>query len=102
MKTKILTIVLFMAVSLGASAAETTDPVNEANKRAVELISRVQEIRSTDFKELDRDQKKEMKSELRSIKKELRQLESTKGLDSKVPISVGAIIIIILLLILIL
>jgi len=99
MKTKILAIALFMAVSFGVSATESTDPINEANQRALELIERVQEIRSVDFKELDREQKKEMKSELRQIKKELRQLESTKGLDDKVSISIGAVIIILLLII---
>ena len=99
MKAKILAIVLFMVVSFGVSATESTDPINEANRRALKLIERVQEIRSVDFKELDREQKKEMKSELRQIKKELRRLESTKGLDDKVSISIGAIVIILLLII---
>jgi len=101
MKTKILTIALFIAASFGASATESTDPVNEANQRAIELIERVQEIRNTDFKTLDRAEKKGMKSELRQIKKELRQLESTKGLDDKVSLSIGAIIIILLIIIII-
>ena len=101
MKTKILAIALFMAVSLGVSATESTDPATAANQRAVELIERVQEIRNMNFKEMDREYKREMKSELREINKELRQMESIKGLDSKVSISIGAVIIILLIIIII-
>ncbi len=99
MKTKILAIALFIAVSLGASANET-DPTKDVNQRATELIERVQEIRSMDYKEMNRKEKKEMKSELREINKELRKIEKTEGLDNKVSISVGAIIIILLLILL--
>ncbi|MCP4458734.1 MAG: hypothetical protein GY816_12035 [Cytophagales bacterium] len=99
MKTKILAIALFMAVSLGVSATETADPAAVANKRAIELIERVQEIRTMDFSEFERGQKKEVKAELREIKKELRQIESTNGLDDRVSISIGAVIIILLLII---
>ena len=101
MKTKIVAIVLFMVVSLGASAAESTDPTSKANQRSVELIQRVQEIRSMDFSQLEKGQKKEVKGELRDIKKELRSIEKTNGLDDKLSISIGAVIIIILLLIII-
>jgi hypothetical protein len=97
MKTKILAIVLFMAVSLGVSAAETTE--NDNNARAIELIERVHQIRDMDRGELSMEERKELKSELRLIKDELKSLESTEGLDDKVSISIGAIIIIILLLI---
>lgn len=97
MKTKILAIVLFMAVSLGVSAAESNE--NDRNARAIELIERVHQIRDMDRSELNMDERSELKSELRLIREELKTLESTEGLDDKVSISIGAIIIIILLLI---
>ncbi len=97
MKTKFLAIVLFMAVSIGVNATDTRETNETA--RAIALIERVQEIRTIDRGELTDDEKSELKGELRSIKSELKSLESTKGLDDKVSISIGAIIIIILLLI---
>ncbi len=97
MKTKILSLVLFMAVSLGVNAADTHESKETA--RAIALIERVQEIRTIDRSELTDDERSELKGELRLIKNELKTLESTKGLDDKVSISIGAIIIIILLLI---
>ena len=99
MKAKILGIALFMAISLGVSATETTDPSAKTNERAVQLTERVEEIRNMDFKGMEKAEKKEVKVELRQIKKELRQMESTKGLDDKVSISIGAIVIILLLII---
>ncbi|MEQ9229943.1 MAG: hypothetical protein RIF46_04620 [Cyclobacteriaceae bacterium] len=99
MKTKILAIVLFMAVSIGVNAADTGESKETA--RAIELIERVQEIRTMDRGELTIDERKELKGELRMIKNELKSLESTEGLDDKVSISIGAIIIIILLIIII-
>lgn len=97
MKTKILAIALFTLASFGASANETKEV--DPNVRATELIQRVHEFRKMDRKEMTMDEKTMMKDELREIKKELRQLEKSEGLDDKVSISIGAIIIIILLLI---
>ncbi len=60
------------------------------------IVSRVNEIQSMDKTTLTASDKKELRKELKEMKKE------ATGLDSKVYLSVGAIIIIILLLILIL
>jgi len=97
MKTKILAIALFTLLSFGASASETegTDP----NVRANELIERVHHFRALDKKEMSSEEKAMMKEELREIRTELKELKKTEGLDDKISISIGAIIIIILLLI---
>ena len=98
MKTKISTIVLFLAISLGASASNGSGNATEpTNQRVIELTERVNEIKEINLKELDRKEKKALKGELRAIEKELK----TSGLDDKVSISIGAIIIIILILIII-
>jgi len=98
MRNKILAIVFFAMVSFGASATEIESNVNE---RAITLIERVNEIKDMDRSEMTRAEKKELRSELREIKSELKEMEKTEGLDDKVSISIGAIIIIILVLILI-
>lgn len=97
MKVKILSAFLFFAITLSANATttETIDP----NARATELIQRVHDIRKMDRKEISPEQRMELKDELKDIKKELRELDKAEGLDDKVSISIGAIIIIILLLI---
>lgn len=99
MKTKFLIVAMFMLASVGASAGELN--TDNPNVRANELIERVNEIKNLDRSEMTRQERKEAKSELREISKELKQLEKSEGLDDKVSISIGAIIIIILLLILI-
>jgi hypothetical protein len=60
------------------------------------LVTRLSEIQSMDKNNLTTGEKKNLRNELKDMKK------AAEGLDSKVYISVGAIIIIILLLILIL
>lgn len=99
MKAKISILVLFVFLSLGAVASDgnNTNPKENANQRVTELVERVNEINKMDFKKMDRVEKKAIKKELKTIKKELK----AEGLDDKVSISVGAIIIIILLLIII-
>jgi len=98
MKTKILAIAFFLMIGVSATAAEATavDP----NVRAAELIDRVHQMRSLDMKELSATERADLKSEAREIRMELKELRSNKGLDDKVSISIGAIIIILLLLIL--
>lgn len=98
MKNKILAIAFFVLVSFGASATEVENNVND---RAITLIERVNEIKEMDRSEMTRSEKKELRSELREIKSELKEMEKTEGLDDKVSISIGAIIIIILVLIII-
>ena len=90
---------LFLLCSIGASAAEVSE-VNP-NVRAVELLERVKEIRTMDFKEMSDDERMALKEEAREIRDELRVLKSSEGLDDKVSISIGLIIIILLILIII-
>lgn len=99
MKTKLMAIGLFLLLSIGASAAETNE-VNP-NVRAVELLDRVQQIRSMEIKELSPEEKSALKMEVREIRDELRVLKSAEGLDDKVSISIGLIIIILLIILLI-
>lgn len=98
MKTKLLALALILVASFGAQAAEANE-VNP-NVRAAQLLERVHEIRTMEFDEMSAEQKSEIKEELQGIRAELKELKSTKGLDSKVSISVGLIIIILLLLLL--
>lgn len=100
MKNKFLAIILFVFVSIGANATELKEGVS-ANERAVSLIERVHEIKDMDRSGMTRVEKRELRSELREIKSELKEMEKAEGLDDKVSISIGAIIIIILLLIII-
>lgn len=83
--------------SINASANEIdvkkdTDP----QEKVEQLENRLQEIWQMDLNDMDKEEKAVLKMEVKDIKKELKQA----GLDSKVSISVGAIIIILLLLIL--
>jgi Skp family chaperone for outer membrane proteins len=98
MKTKLMAIGLFLLLTISASAAETNE-INP-NVRAVELLGRVQQIRTMELKELSPEEKSDLKTELRDIRTEMKELKSSEGLDDKVSISIGLIIIILLLLIL--
>jgi uncharacterized membrane protein YgcG len=93
MKAKLLSLVILTMVSFGALANTTTDPQARVN----ELTQRVYEIREMDRSELSQEQRAELKAELREIQAEMK---AQKGLDSKVSISIGAIIIILLLILL--
>ncbi len=93
----LLFVCAFMVMSM-ASATET-DPKKEVTpeERVEQLENRVHEIWKMDFSDMDKEEKNSIKLELKEIKKELKQT----GLDNKVSISIGAIIIILLLIILI-
>lgn len=107
MKAKILKtvlLVILMTVSLTANSSTVTsgpeprmgnDPKIE-DARAQNLINRLEEIKAMTKSDLTRAEKKELRKEVKSIKKEL------KATGNGVYLSVGAIIIVILLLILIL
>nr|WP_294939335.1 hypothetical protein [uncultured Flavobacterium sp.] len=106
MKTTFLKAVVFfimMNVTVSAYSFTTeTDPVTTATPaktedvRGQQLVERLKEIRDMDKSELSRAEKKELRKEVKAIKKEL-------AVDHKgIYLSVGAIIIIILLLILLL
>ena len=98
-----LFIVLMMplrSAAMSTSAATTTalSPSDSAtdSKIAVNIIQRVNEIQAMDKSNLTSDEKRALRKELMGLKKQ------ADGLDKKVYLSIGAIIIIILLLILIL
>jgi uncharacterized membrane protein YgcG len=94
MKAKLLSLVILTMVSFGAMASTTnTDPQARVN----ELTQRVYEIRDMDRTELSKEERAELKAELREIQAEMK---AQKGLDSKITMSVGLIIIILLLIIL--
>jgi len=86
------------AMKAGATTTTFASPSDSASdaKVAAQIISRVNEIQAMDKTNLSADEKKALRKELNGLKKQ------AEGLDSKVYLSVGAIIIIILLLILIL
>lgn len=67
----------------------------QAEERVLQLSQRVNELKDTDLRNLPKQERKEIKNELREIKKEL------DFLNNRVTLSVGALIIIVLLIILI-
>lgn len=83
------------ALNAVTSSVTVRDTANDAQVYA-KLVTRLSEIQSMDKNNLTAGEKKNLRNELKDMKK------AADGLDSKVYISVGAIIIIILLLILIL
>ena len=89
-----------LSIGICFSSLASTEPVEtERNARVEQLVNRVEEIREMDFKELSRSERKELKKELKSIKKEL----GTEALDTPIlKISLGGLIIILLLLIILL
>ena len=97
-KQPIFTILLIFLATCFANANETTTVNKELNTRAEIIVNRVEEIREMDKSSLTSVEKKALKEELKDLKKEAKEM----GLDSRVSISVGALIIILLLLIIIL
>ena len=103
MKQKIymLAIALVLALTTSVTMAKDSKPANqplttEQQTRLEEITRRVEEIKSIDRSSLTREERKDLRNELVSMKKE------AKAMSGGVYLSVGAIIIIILLLILIL
>ena len=91
---------VFSVASLAASAAglESTEAATDPEVRVEQIENRVHEIWKMDFSKMEKVEKVAIKEELKALKKEIK---STEGLDSRVSISVGAIIIILLIIILI-
>jgi hypothetical protein len=102
--------VTFIVCSLGVLSApnakaslHSTNVTNtitkeeEPSERAKALIIRLFEIKNMEKSTLTNSDKQALRKELRGMKKEMK---ASTGLDSKVYISIGAIIIIILLIIL--
>lgn len=99
----IVTLALLITSSIPANAAttvavpySTNSPVKGEDPRLQPLLQRLEEIKNLDKSGLSRTEKKDLRKEVRGIRKEM------KKMSGGVYLSVGAIIIIILLLILIL
>lgn len=92
-------------VAVFPSAAGAIEPMSkeqlsaltekEAGERVLQLSGRINEIKDMQHSKLPKPERKEIKSEMREIKKEL------DFLNDRVTLSIGALIIIILLIILI-
>ena len=101
-KSVLLMLVAVMSLTFNpvqASVAEVATPVETAAVEAhvQALTSRLNEIKEMDKSDLSRSEKKELRSEVKSIKADLK----SSG-NGGIYLSVGAIIIIVLLLILLL
>ena len=95
----LLIFVVGLSVKTVSAATTVKDKVEMTAEQKVQLeriTNRVEEIKAMDKSNLSRAEKKELRKELRTMKKEAR------AMGGGVYLSVGAIIIIILLLILIL
>ncbi|HYC83568.1 MAG TPA: hypothetical protein VEB86_00040 [Chryseosolibacter sp.] len=77
-------------------ADNTLPPVDSKEARAMRLNQRLEEIREMDTKNMTRKEKRELRVEVRTIKKEL------AAISGGVYLSIGAILLIALLLILLL
>lgn len=102
-----LSLLLVLGITPPASSFGASSPDSLTSSKALTnpLAERVFEIKSMDFSTLSRAERRELKQELRSIEKELRQQEATQtaeGGSTGIYISFGALIIMILLLIIIL
>jgi len=90
-------ITAFVPAAVGETPKKEKKELSDAEKARLEEIKlRLNEIKAMDLSELSKEEKKELRSELRTIKSE------AKVLDKGVYLSVGAIIIIVVLLILLL
>ncbi|SNS42159.1 hypothetical protein SAMN06295967_10971 [Belliella buryatensis] len=94
-------ILLFGGIATGAfagdnSTAKTAEISAEAKVRMDEIESRVNEIKAMDFTELSKEERKEIRAELKDLKKE------AKNNGGGLYISTGALIIILILLIILL
>lgn len=88
----------FSAPAAVPDVKSTTAPAETPGAiRAQELVNRLEEIKAMDVKAMSKKEKRELRAEVKSIKREMRQIN-----DGGVYISVGGIIIILLLLILLL
>jgi hypothetical protein len=98
----IASFVMLMAMTLPVNASAiipataSSIPAKTENPAVQQMLQRLQEIKAMDKSEMSRSEKRDLRKEVRGIKKEM------KRANQGVYLSVGAIIIIILLLILIL
>ena len=88
--------VMLSSFTFNALAAEKVLTANQAEARAMAIKERVAEIKAMDMSRMSNSERKELKSELKDMKKELRQHPETYVYIS----GAGLILIIILLLLL--
>lgn len=92
---------LVMAIALPARSnpvpADSTMPADAKELRGQQMLHRLEEIRAMDKSTLTKAEKKELRKEVKEIRREARR-DEIKGIY----LSIGAVIIIVLLLILIL
>ncbi|MEJ8819021.1 hypothetical protein [Lacibacter sp. H407] len=96
---KLITASLFVLFTLPASASTITSDssiVTTNEIRVQQMSDRLQEIKAIDKSSLTKSEKKELRSEVVEIKKEM------KAVSGGVYISVGALILILILLIILL
>ncbi|WP_143959348.1 hypothetical protein [Litoribacter populi] len=86
----------FVPAAVGAPTKdkEKKEMTAAEKERLVEIEDRVEEIKAMDFSDMSKEERKDVRKELKEMNKEAKQL------SGGVYISVGAIIIILLLLIL--
>jgi hypothetical protein len=93
----LLVVFLFATITPAlATANPESGAISEPEARATVLKSRLDEIKTIDKAELTREERKELRREVREIKKEL------AAVSGGVYLSIGAILLIALLLILLL
>lgn len=88
--------VMLSSITFNALATEKVVATSQAETRAIAIKSRVAEIQAMDMSHMSRAERKEIRNELKEMKKELKQHPSTYVYIS----GAGLILIIILLLIL--
>jgi hypothetical protein len=104
LKKLMITSILLLLLAVPGFSNETKPVVTDktpsetpASVRSKELINRLEEIKAMDVENMSKAEKRKLRREVRSIEKEMREIN-----DGGVYISVGGIIIILLLLILLL
>ncbi len=92
--TALMAIFLSVPLSHAAENASVKPKIElTAEEKDDELVQRLLEIQEMDMKDMSRAEKK-------ALKKEVKAIENRLGIDNRISISVGALIIIILLIIL--
>ena len=94
-KSGIAGMLMFLMMGTASIAAEVNhDNTAKSSKNAEQLVNRLHEIKSMDIKHMDRTEKKSLRKEVLTIKKELRAQEPV------LYISLGAALLVVLLLLL--
>jgi hypothetical protein len=92
-----LTVIIMSIIPTHVSArTHPVKPPVENSSESIRLTKRLEEIKNIDVSELNRNEKKELRKEVKTIEKQLKQN------NGGVYLSVGAIIIVVLLLIILL